>query len=209
MVEVNLKRSALAHLGLEAAATESRAAEHGVALGETPFRTAINLRGQPANTALMKAFGKALGVDLPHTPNIVAGAGDISVLWLGPEEWLATGPEESEERLERDLRAATSDHFASVSNVSDNYTALRISGPAARATLEKGCPLDLHPRVFGIGSCAQSLVSKTAIILERLEAEDAGELCYRLHVRRSFADYLWHWLQDAAREYGVTVLKSS
>jgi len=30
---------------------------------------------------------------------------------------------------------------------------------------------------------------------------------YELYVLRSFADYLWRWLEDAAREYGVAVTR--
>jgi sarcosine oxidase subunit gamma len=28
---------------------------------------------------------------------------------------------------------------------------------------------------------------------------------YDLYVHRSFADYLWRWLEDAAKEYGVAI----
>jgi hypothetical protein len=30
---------------------------------------------------------------------------------------------------------------------------------------------------------------------------------FHLYTRRSFSDYLWHWLEDAAREYGVVAAK--
>ena len=30
---------------------------------------------------------------------------------------------------------------------------------------------------------------------------------FDIYVLRSFAEYLWAWLEDAAQEYGVTVLK--
>ena len=33
-----------------------------------------------------------------------------------------------------------------------------------------------------------------------------GEDVYELYVLRSFADYLWRWLEDAAAEYRVVVL---
>ncbi|NIO38860.1 MAG: hypothetical protein GTO41_00860, partial [Burkholderiales bacterium] len=29
---------------------------------------------------------------------------------------------------------------------------------------------------------------------------------YDIYVHRSFADYLWRWLEDAAQEYGVAII---
>ncbi len=70
-----------------------------------------------------------------------------------------------------------------------------------RELLAKGCPLDLHPRVFDVGQCAQSHLAKAPILIRQLDREPAFEIV----VRRSFADYLWVWLEDAAAEYGFEV----
>jgi len=74
---------------------------------------------------------------------------------------------------------------------------LELSGDKARALLLKGCPLDLHPSVFKPGQCAQSVLGKTSVTLWQI----ADAPVYRMIVRRSFADYLGHWLIDAAREF--------
>jgi sarcosine oxidase subunit gamma len=66
----------------------------------------------------------------------------------------------------------------------------------------KGCSLDLHPREFGPGRCAQSTLAKAQIILHQL---DDGPT-YDLYVARSFAEYLWAWLEDASLEYGMAVV---
>ena len=45
---------------------------------------------------------------------------------------------------------------AAAVDVGSGYTVLEISGAQAREALARGCPLDLHPRVFKTGQCAQS-----------------------------------------------------
>ena len=67
--------------------------------------------------------------------------------------------------------------------------------------LAKGCPLDLHPRVFGPGHCAQSQIARVNAIIHQRD----GSPSYDIVVRRSFADYLARWLDDAAAEYGLAV----
>jgi sarcosine oxidase gamma subunit len=34
-----------------------------------------------------------------------------------------------------------------------------------------------------------------------------GGPAFDIYVPRSFADYLWAWLEDAGREYGVAVVR--
>ena len=67
---------------------------------------------------------------------------------------------------------------------------------AARELLAKGCSLDLHPRVFAPGQCAQTLLQHANIMLESLEG---GAL--RFYTDRSIAQWVAAWLEDAALEY--------
>jgi sarcosine oxidase subunit gamma len=83
-----------------------------------------------------------------------------------------------------------------------------VTGPKAREVLAKGCPIDLHPRAFAAGTCAQTLVSRVGAIIHRTDEGAANELPrFELHVLRSFADYLWRFLEDAGQEYGVAVIE--
>ena len=86
----------------------------------------------------------------------------------------------------------------SVVDVSANLTTLELSGPAAREVLEKGCPLDLHPRAFGPGRAVSTTVGPIPVLLWQLDDSPT----YRLLPRSSFADYLARWLIDAMSEYG-------
>ncbi|MGH8968683.1 MAG: sarcosine oxidase subunit gamma [Actinomycetes bacterium] len=190
----DLRRSPLAHRAGELAAVGSRSAG-AVRIEELPFRSLLNLRLDPAGPAVSSA-GDVLGVDLPLAPNTWAGTGDLAVLWLGPDEWLVVGPPGAEEELEPQLRAAAGDADVSVVVVSAHRTVLTVSGAAALDLLARGCALDLHPRVFPPGRCAQTMLARAQVVLV---ARPAGELW--VLVRSSFADYLASWLLDAAVEY--------
>jgi len=105
-------------------------------------------------------------------------------------------------QIEQSLRASLGDVRSAVTNVSGGQTVIVIRGVAARDVLAKGCPLDLHPRAFGVGRCAQSHLAKAAILVRVVDTPPAFEIV----VRRSYADYLWLWLVDAAAEYGVKAM---
>jgi sarcosine oxidase subunit gamma len=186
-----LRRSPLGHL-TDAFAERST---YGARLRELPFLTQLNLQLDPDGAAAER-IAAALGTLLPTVPNTIAEAGDLRLLWLGPEEWLVVGPDGAAEDTRALLRAALGDEPASLVDVSANRTTLELSGPAAREVLEKGCSLDLHPRSFGPGQCAQTQLSKVNAVLHQTDAEP----CYQLLVRGSFAQYLADWLLDAIEE---------
>ncbi|MEY9945218.1 sarcosine oxidase subunit gamma [Kitasatospora sp. GAS1066B] len=189
------RRSPLGHLA-EVLAAHSTGGERGVRLREVPFLAQLDLQLHPHGPAAER-IATALGSPLPTEPNTVTEAGSLQVLWLGPQEWLVLGPDGSGSATAELLRAALADEPGSVVDVSANRTTLELSSPAARPVLEKGCSLDLHPRAFGPGRCAQTLLGKVQVILHQVDAEPT----YRLLVRGSFAQYLTDWLLDAMEEY--------
>ena len=176
----------------------------GIRLGERHLGK-IELRGGPGDRVFMAAVGRTLDLLLPTEPNTTAGRGDLVALWLGPDAWLLTRPPGQVASLIGNLREALADVHAAITEVSDDRVALRIAGPNARDVLAKGCPLDLHPRAFATGSCAQSLLAKTSVLIHLLDDDAARGSVFDLYVGRSFADYLWAWLEDAGQEYGVQV----
>ena len=190
-------RSALAALVDKLAA----ALADGVALVEQPARARFNLRLSPDDAEALTAARAVLGGALPLTPNTAAALDGWTVLWLGPDEWLATGPAEAGAARTAALADALADALASrhhsLTDVSAMYTTLALSGPHARAVLMKGCRLDLHPRAFAPGGCVQTTLAKAQVILHRIDDGSA----YEITVRNSFALYLASWLVDAAMEY--------
>jgi heterotetrameric sarcosine oxidase gamma subunit len=173
-----------------------RMSAEGVRLQERAFLGHIGLRCDPGDAALTGAIERTLECSLPRRPNTfqLAPAGR-RVLWLGPDEWLIVTHEGGEEMLAAALRRAVGDGFAAVVELGSGQTVIEIAGPRAREVIAKGCPLDLHPRGFGPGSCAQSRLARAFVTIAQVD----GTPTFELIVRRSFADYLWRWLNDASR----------
>ncbi|MEU8845427.1 sarcosine oxidase subunit gamma family protein [Streptomyces sp. NPDC048564] len=189
---VALRTSPLAHLEDRMRAATVTGVR-GVALTERPFLTMVNLRVDPASAAADRV-AKALGTPLPRQCGHTTESGARTIVWLGPDEWLVLSEGTF---VAAELKEALGAGPGSVVDVSANRTTLELGGPAARQVLEKGCPLDLHPRVFGPGRAVSTTVGPVAVLLWQVDDEPT----YRLFPRSSFADYLARWLIDAMSEY--------
>lgn len=184
-------------------ATRRRSPLEGIPLPagmrELPFLAQVDVRIDPADTEARTRVAATVGVELPLEPNTVGGGVDgVAALWLGPDEWLLVGgaEETAGAELAGRVRAALASSLGAVVDVSANRTTVELSGPAAREVLESGCSIDLHPRAFGAGRCAQTLLARANIVLWQTTGEPSPT--YRLLVRPSFAAYLAAWLTDAA-----------
>ena len=155
---------------------------------------ALILRG--AGARFLATAARVLGRALPTQPNTTRRCGPRLALWLGPDEWLVRQPIAEVEAVAGSLRRALVDTHATVVDVSDRACVLRLSGAAARGVLAQGCPLDLHPRAFRPGDCAQSHYLKSAILIDQVDDLPT----YDLQVPRSCARYLWDLLVEASRE---------
>ena len=200
MAERYRRRSALAHLGLEARAS-AEVPHAGVVLRECPMRGLLILRGDGADPGFRSAVSSVLGLDPVVEPLTAVRQRDVAMLWLGPDEWLVVTPDRRVERIERVLRDALDGRPAALTDVSHSRAILVLEGPDARAVLSKGCPLDLHPRVFGPGRCAQSRLARCQVLIHQPSAAPAFEI----YILRSFAQYAWTWLVDAGQEFGVRI----
>jgi sarcosine oxidase subunit gamma len=117
-------------------------------------------------------------VNVRGVPPVAPNTATDTELWLGPDEWLVLGGREAD--------------YAVACDVSANRVVLELSGADARAVLAAGCAIDLRPRAFGPGRCAQTLLARAQVILQ-CTADDT----FRIFVRPSFAPYLRAWLEDA------------
>ena len=194
-----LRQSALAALGL-AARAGAHSPEAGVVLRECGHRAQVCLRGSPGSE-FDDTVEKVLGVRPPLESGMSVRNGDRSLLWLGPDEWLGVFRDEDCEDVLPALHAALQSSHASVVDVSHARAVVSVSGRDARSLLLKGCHLDLHPSRFRAGSVAQSRFARCHVLLHQTDDAPA----YDLYVHRSFARYLWSWLEDAAAEFGVAV----
>lgn len=132
-----------------------------------------------------------LGLAALPAPNRVATTSVSDCLGLGPDEWLLVAARGAD-RSFRDQLSATTGTDGAVIDVSASRVPLRVAGPSARDVLASCCPLDLHPRRFGPGHCAQSLVAKAPVVLQQLDDVPA----YRVLVRPSLVDFVVRWLAD-------------
>jgi sarcosine oxidase, subunit gamma len=156
-----------------------------ILLAEMAFMRQIGVRRRGRPSAYLA------GLPLPLEANRVAAMGAVRVLWLGPDEWLVTAPEGEDGGL---LQRLDRVEGAVVTDLSSSRAAIAISGAAARRLLERGCAIDLHPREFGPGDCAQTLLARIPVIVDQIAPAPA----YRVLVRRSLARWLAGWLIDAA-----------
>jgi sarcosine oxidase subunit gamma len=157
---------------------------HRLSIVELPFAGQLNLRVTGRHPFAPR-------------PNSVSAQDGVSILWLGPDEWLAYAEPAALTSLTDELRAAGG--LAAAVDVSAQRTTLAIRGPSARELLTHGCALDLHPSVFGVGRCAQTMLAHAQVILWH-HTPDEHHHEYRVLVRTSFAGYLAEWLLDAAAE---------
>jgi sarcosine oxidase subunit gamma len=175
-------------------AAATRTSGGALRLAEVPFLAQINVRLDPKGPAA-EAVRLALGLQLPPEPDTAVQAGELTALSLGPDEWLVVGPPGTQADLEARIRTAVGEEPAAVTDVSAQRTTVLVAGPRARDLLAHGCSLDLHPRAFGPGRCAQTTLARAQVVLI------GRERGFCVLVRSSFAGYLADWLLDAASEY--------
>jgi sarcosine oxidase subunit gamma len=204
MSEPVYRESPLTALDLSARADVSHRCPGAVA-AEKPFLGHLDLRGDPAMPAFSAAARSVIGFDLPLDANTVTAGRELAVFWLGPDEWLILTPGGREVAVAQALTAALDGLFAAVTDVSGGQTVITLGGGRARDVLVKGCSLDLHPRVFGPGQCAQTHLARTGVLIRQVDEAPTFEGI----VRRSFADYLWRRIEDAAAEYGLAVISDA
>jgi sarcosine oxidase subunit gamma len=169
-----------------------------IELAEAPFVGKLIIRGNAADEKFRDAVGEIIGAHPPTKANTAAAAGEFLILWLGPDEWQIHCPPQQTAEIAAKLRAKWQDTHSAAVEVSDYYLQITIGGDAARAALQSGCPLDLHPRKFCAGACAQTRFHNAAIVLRQTADTPPA---YNIQVRRSFAVYVWKHLCEAAREF--------
>ncbi|MHA6495029.1 sarcosine oxidase subunit gamma [Pseudomonas borbori] len=171
----------------------------GVILREKKLLGHLVLRGDAKDPAFASGVHHATGMELPGALGLV-GSGERSLQWLAPDEWLLIVPRGEELAAEQKLREALAGLHISVVNVSGGQTLVELRGPNVRELLMKSTSYDVHPSNFPVGKAVGTVFAKSQLVIRH-----TGEDTWELVVRRSFADYVWLWLQDASGEYGLAV----
>ena len=180
------------------AAFEAGSSQGIAELRELPFQTMVGIRVDPGTEAGNRVAAVLGG--LPDRCGEVRGNGSLTVLWQGPAEFLVIAPDTAHDSLGGDLIQALQESLADgagqVVDLSANRTTFELNGPRARDVLEKGCALDLHPRILKAGTALSTEIGNIPAILWKTEDE-----AYQVFPRASFAHFLGLWLLDAMREY--------
>lgn len=168
-----------------------RGASGDVGLTPAPPAARVSLR---ARADTLPDLGRTIGLELPTRPKAAVCDGQgRSALWLGPDEWLILDEaDDAAGKIVADLAATGVLHSAV--DISHRNTAIMVTGEGAETTLAAGCPQDLRLASFPIDTVSRTVLGKVEVIVWRL-----GEDMFRVECWRSYADYAFTFLADAAR----------
>lgn len=190
--------SPLHHVGLAEIAAKGPKTG-GVHFRELGLLGHLTLRCDPNKTDLIDTAQRVLGLALPMKPLTSVVQGDLIVRWIAPDEWLISLPNDKAFDLETRFRAEMNGHYSLV-NGSGGVTVYQLSGDKVVDMLKKSTPVDLHDSEFPVGKVVSTVFAKSGAVIRRCGATE-----FELVVRRSFADYLWLWIQSASQEFGLVV----
>ena len=171
----------------------------GIVFHEAKLLGHLNLRGNAQDAEFLAGVQAALEVALPITPCSSAQSDIAKILWLAPDEWLIIVAAGGEYEIEQQLRAHLKGHFA-VSDISGAQTILELSGSHVIELMKKSTGYDLHLESFPVGKVIGTTFSQAGAHILRV-SEDK----FQLIIRRSFSDYIWLWIQEASKEYGLVI----
>ncbi len=145
------------------------------------------------STEQLKKASIAFGMDIADNVGGMSSKAQKYALCLGPDEWLLLAPQKASEEIVARFAKLAKNNSHSLVDVSHRTVGIEISGQLAQLTLSAGCPLDLEN--MKVGRCTRTLMDKAEIVLMKL-----GEQKYRLEIIRSFAPYVWSFLEKSGQD---------
>tara|TARA_B100000929_G_scaffold56508_1_gene42231 strand:+ start:31 stop:618 length:588 start_codon:yes stop_codon:yes gene_type:complete len=174
--------------------------EHaGIKFQELPFMTKINLRGNPNDKKFLSSANEVLNTILPTRTNIYIKIDSLKIIWLGPDEWLIVDEKGSDKQdLFSKLENSIGSQDASVTDVSENRTVIRIMGKKLFMLLAKFLTLNLDNSLNSSSSVAQTLFIRVPVLLMR-HHEHNREPKIDIFTNRSHANYVYKILVDGSQ----------
>jgi len=157
----------------------------------------INLRG--INRDFITKIGKELSIIPPIDPNTSSSNEKLNVLWLSPDEWFLysndkTNLNDTNYLQNKLFNEISKVNLGSVTNVTDHWIMINLSGTKIFELLSSGCPFNFNNFKNSKGAVTQTLLNHVDVIIHNKNINDLN-----LFVRRSFSAHLWSWLNDSAR----------
>lgn len=149
----------------------------GVTLAETVVGPITSISVYPGSAKLVAKGLKTLGLAFP-SPNCWVAKGEARIVWTGRDQAFLIGV------------AAPDIVGAALTDQSDGWACLAISGPNAVAALMRLVPLDLRLAAFPVGKVVRAPLNHMNAVLLR-----SGDYAFELLVFRSMARSAWHEIE--------------
>ena len=120
------------------------------------------------------------------------------MLWLSPDEWFLysndkTNLKDSNFLQNKLFNEISKVKLGSVTNVSDHWIMINLSGNKIYELLSSGCPFNFNNFKNSKAAVTQTLLNHIDVIIHNKNSYDLN-----LFVRRSFSEHLFLWMNDAA-----------
>ena len=157
----------------------------------------LNLRGK--NRDFLSIIGKNINMILPLEANTSSSTDNYTSMWLSPDEWLVISnniidEEDNNYEIEEQLfNKISRTNFGAITDVTDQFVLINLNGENVFDLLSAGCPFNFNDFKTKKGAVSQTLLSQIDIIMHHKELNNVN-----LFVRKSFAEHLMSWINDAA-----------
>ena len=163
----------------KSALEERSLALHGVTLAEVEAGPITSIAVYPGQGKAVAKGLKALGLAMPE-PNSFAEKKGARIVWTGRDQAFLMGV------------AAPALEGAALTDQSDGWATLALSGAGGDEVLARLVPMDLRLAAFPVGRVARSQVNHMNAVILRV-----GEDRVEIMVFRSMARTAWHELEAA------------
>lgn len=151
----------------------------GVTLAEMDPGPITSIAVYPGGAKVVAKGLKALGLAMPE-PNRFSEKKGARIVWTGRDQAFLTGGE------------APSLEGAAVTDQTDGWAVLTLSGAAAVDVLARWVPVDLRLAAFPVGRAYRTQLNHMNVVLLR-----TGDHSFEIMVFRSMARTAWHELEAA------------
>lgn len=155
----------------------------GLVLSDATTRRLTALSLWPGADSAADKTLKAVGLGWPAPDRAVKGAKGLC-LWSGRDQAFVT---------DMAVPASFAEHGA-ITDISDGWVALELSGPLAAAALARLVAIDLGPRAFPEGATARTGLGHMMALVHRSSARS-----FTIHVFRSMAATAIHEIEGAMK----------
>ena len=124
-----------------------------------------NLRGNQRSSTFRKIVQSSLDINMPNKTGGVEINDGKHFLQVSPDEWIILSNSNNIDKQVLDLEKKLKKIHYALTNLTDQYQVINISGEKSRWVLSKGCSIDLDPSVFGPKVCCQTTLALTDITL--------------------------------------------